>query len=595
MAASLLEVMNKNKTLSGIRMGYETKGYNEALEKLYNDVKTTRDNSGGNGVLNGAYIPSSGEMVDTTFDLTRVGFNEKGFSIGDDEDKKLASLSFVPNRGFVTIKKSENKYSMIKMSDTVDRRFEHGISTCGRYVSPPVSLNREIIEAGESNTEEGRYRVGCCIDATGMLKDYFIHFYPNDAIGRGLKNGSIRVGALENLIAERCLYAEVSFGAVSKTSFMSVTDSYKSGGLNDLYIRIDAPLCTTSSLSSVFNIQLDNNHESIHLSSTYDFKKGSLSFCDSRKYMDCARNYSNQTMLGKISLANPSKLGVRFFSLPEKKTVVESIVGPMPDEFYKTNSDFKIDMSNTVVYSGVEFIKGDVMQAREKFYEERGPVPEEVLQRLRNTYNEFISHRGDTLFSQQFASAGSNAEVGVNCSQFIIPDGYPITFGHSRFANQIESSRPWSTLTDKRIVDTSINGLSNEIIRGYDDGVYADIYNNAKGEVKVNCNIYIGKLFSEIFKAILDYYGGQNLPKIAPCLCVVSSVIRTTTNGWGHRTGKAIDFDYYHNYEGRGKLLWDGRNSNYKGFLDIIRASGCSWPIRDIGGGPMDYMHFQWR
>ena len=605
--ASLLDIMNKNKSLSGIRMGYEVSDYNEILEKLYVGRKTTRivtDGGSGvsaNGVLAGAYIPAINELVDSGYDLSSVNFSDTGFSIGDDENKRLASLTFVPNRGFVAVSKNTDEYSMVAMPGTEDRRFVYGNSTCGNYVSPPVTLNKEIIESGKTNSEGGQYRVGCCIDATGMFKDYLMHFYPNENIGIGLKNGSIKPNSLEKLIAERCLYAEVSFGSTSKTAFFSVTDSYKSAAQNELYIRIDAPICTTSSLSSVFSVEMDKNHESIHLSSSYDFKKGSLKLCDTEKYLEYAGKYSNKTFEGKIKLTNPSKLGVRFFCLPEKKSVVESIVGTMPDDFYKTNSDFKTDMSNAVTYSGIEFVNGDVQEARRTFYEKRGPVPNEVLQRLRAAHDEFMSHRNEPFFKRQFTTReGTDAKVGVNCSEFIIPDGYPITFGHPRFRHQVTSNRPWSTLTDERIVSVGDNGSCSGIIRGYEDHVYADIFNKAKGEVRVKCNMYLGKLLTEIFKAILDYYGGQNLPKIVPSLCVLTSGIRCTTRGWAHRCGRALDFDYYNNYETRKRLIWDGRNTNYKGFLEIIRASGFTdWPIGDIARKPngqrvKDDMHFQW-
>ena len=603
--------MNKNKSLTGIRMGYEVNDYNEILEKLYVGPKATRmvggeSISSTNGALAGSYIPALNELVDSGYDLSSVKFTDTGFSEDTDANRRLASLAFVPHRGFVAVSKNADEYSMVVLPGSEDRQFVYGNSKCGPYVSPPAVLKKEIIESGKNNSEEGRYRVGCCIDATGMFKDYLIHFYPNENIGIGLKNGSIKPNSLEKLIAERCLYAEVSFASASKTAFFSVTDSYKSEARNELYIRIDAPVCTTSSLSTVFSVEMDKNYESVHLASSYDFKKGSLKLCDTTNYTEYANKYSNKTFEGRIKLTHPSRLGVRFFCLPEKKSVVESVVGAMPDDFYKTNSEFKTDMSNVVTYSGVEFVKGDVQEARKKFCEERGPVPDEVKQRLAAAYKEFKSHSKEKYFDRQFTTReGTDAKVDVNCSEFIIPAGYPITFGHPRFRHQVTSSpeRSWEVLTDKRIVvhGGDRQGACEGIIRGYEDSVYAELNGQAKGIVKVKCNMFMGKLLTEVFQAIMDYYGAQNLLKIVPSACVITSIIRCTSMGWAHRCGRAIDFDYYNNYENRKRLIWDGRNTNYKGFLEILMASGVwRWPIGDINRKPSgerykDDMHFEWK
>lgn len=598
---SLFDVMSKNKSDKRLSMGYESADYLDIMKYLKN-INNIINVVSGNGSLAGSYIPGLNELVDSGFDTNDIKFNDKGFSIGDDESKKLASLSFRPRRGFVAIKKSEDLYGMIKMAASNDNRVVCGHSSCGQYVSPPTTLKTEIIEKTKTNSENGSYRVGVTIDGTGMLKDYFIHFYPNEGIGIGLKNGSIGTDKLEKLISERCLYAEVSFGGLSKTAFFSVTDSHRSGSVNELYIHFDAPLCVTSALSGVFNIGLDTQKwEPVNTASKYDFKKGMMENCNSTKYSEYASKNSKESPVCNISLSKKSLLGVRFFCLPEKKSSVESVVGVMPDDFYETNVNFSEDMSAAVTYSGIDFVSGEVMEARRTFCENRGSLPEEIANKLRSAYAQFKSHSGDPYFTYQFRSDYNDFVLGQNCGYFIIPEGYPIGLASSRLQNQIVkdlTTRPESSYTDPRLINNSDNGVSLELQRGYSDDIYLDLVDKAKGQIAIKCNKFIAPLLTEFFQAILNYYGGANIPKIAPSLCALSSCVRLSSQGPCHKRGTAIDIDYKNNFQGRNQFIKDGENTNFKGFLEIVRASGCRWPITvtyKSGGTFLDYMHFQWK
>ena len=608
--ASLFTIMDKNKSDARLSMGYEAKDYLKIVTEYLKNATGAESIPGENGNLVGSYIPGLNGFADSGFDMSSINFTETGFSTDGDTDKRLAKLTFFPWRAFVALKKDEDKYTLIRTKESDDNRFVIGYSSCGRYVSPPISLDSEIVEAGKSNSEGGSYRVGVGIDSSGMLKSYFEHFYPNEPIGKGLKDGSISTNQLEKLIAERCLYAEVSFGGISKTAFFSVTDSYKMGNGNELNLYIDAPLCVTSALSSAFNVKLDNNLEPVNLSSKYDFKKGLMDNCSATKYAEYSSKNSKETTTCNITLNKKSFLGVRFFCLEEKKSSVESVIGVMPDDFYKTNVKFSEDMSSAVTYSGVEFVSGEVEEARKKFYDIRGSVPKEMLDKLQSAYREFKSHSTEYYFYHQFKST-AGLKVGDNCGYFTIPEGYPMALGNGEISNMVaqivkdKTTRSSSSYSDSRIV--SGNGIAPALQRGYSDEVYHDIASKATGVLCIRCNKYIGPLLTLFFQTILNYYGKENLPKIAPSLCVLSCVFRTAESGHCHKRGTAIDLDYQNNFQGRNQYIKDGENTNYKGFLEIVKASGCKWPVRmDLRRKARkknpnikpdyhwDYMHFQW-
>ena len=601
--ASLYEVMGSNKSPDKISMGYEVTQYNDFMKQLFmEELANVTYVSNGSGTLAGSYVPSLNELVESSYDLTTLNFNSLGFAIGDDEIKRIASLKFVPRRAYVAAGTKEG-YALIKVKETIDNVEVCGHSVCGNYVSPPASLAEDIINQGKTNSEEGSYRVGCSIDVEGMFKNYLIHFYPNENIGKGLKDGTITNKCLLRLVAERCLYAEVTFPVLSKTTYMSVTDSYKMLGANENYIHIDAPLCVSSTFSDVFFNDLDEEkYKPVNIDSSYDFKKGKLDLCDTEKYSLYSKEWNKETIMANIKLKFNANLGVRFFSFTEKREQVERILGKMPDDFFKPSSDFTYDHAKAVNYSGIEFVRGEVTEARKNFYEERGPVPDSFLSRLRSCYANFITKRNDYLFNKEFIKSGQNAVVGENCGYFIIPSGYPIALGE-RFFNRGQvvkeiTTRDLSALKDSRMLDYSYNGASSKFLRGYNDSVYDELYELAKGEVAIKCNKHLADLLTNLFQCILDYYGGKNLPKIAPSLCVLTCGIRSKDDaqqaGICHRTGKALDFDYYNNWGNRGAQTFNkGKNTNYKGFLDMVKASGCPWPISS--GGQPDWMHFQWK
>ena len=615
---SLYEVMAKdNKSGEKISMGYGISDYdkliNEYLQKDQRKIVIKQDNinQNGTGIITGAYIPGVNELVANNVDVSSVLINEKGFSIGKDEDKKIAVLSFVPRRGYIAVDKKNDKTHLCvtKSSSLMDNREFCGHSILGNYVSPPASLKKEIIESGKDNSESGSYRVGCGIDVEGMFKNYLMHFYPNDEIGTGLSSGSIPTNKLTRLVAERCLYAEISFGNTMKTLFMAVTDSVKIGqSETELYIHIDAPLCTTSALESIIEIKTNstNELESVNYSSEYDFKKGKLKGCDVKSYTDYANRCSDEQFEAQISLRKNMKLGVRFFSLAEKKQQIENIIGKMPEDFYKSSSSFKLDISSSIVYSGVEFVRGNVQEARNNFLKIRGEVPEEILTAVRKEYAEFKTHLNDRRIRVEHKLSSKNNVVGVDCSYFIIPEGYPIGLAHRVINKNIYkelTTRDLSVCCGKKSLlmpNMYADGVPTALFRGYDDSVYQKIYQEAKGQVAIKCNLFAGRLWTAIFAAILNYYGGENLPKIVPSMCFMICCGRTKAGdpsvrgaGWAHRTGRAIDFDRFNNYGRRGTCaIYKGRHTNYKGVLDIMRAGGVGWPIPDNNGVP-DYMHFQ--
>lgn len=593
---------NDNKSGEKISMGYGIADYdkliNEYLQKDKTKVIIRQEGTSENptGVMTGGYIPATNELVANNIDASSIMVNERGYSIGKDEDKKMAVLSFVPRRGYIATDKTERKTYVITMNSVMDNRVISGHCVCGDYVSPPTSLNKEIIEKAKSNTESGDYRVGCAIDAEGMLKGYMEHFYVNEPIGKGLSSGTISKEKLKRLIAERCLYAEVAFGDANKSAFMAVTDSVKIGsGESELYIHIDAPLCSTSAFSSVFQSNLPSTMESVNFSSEYDFKKGKLKECNPKSYEDYAERFSNETREYPISLIKNHKLGVRFFSLSEKKQQVENILGEMPEEFFKSNTNPSLDMSKTVVFSGVEFVSGDIMEARKTFCEKRGPVPEEALNKIRYLARKHDENLKNPLYFKELINSGKGNKLGVDCSYFLIPAGYPMGFGHRPLSHNIVyelTTRKRSAFVNNPLLSAG-GSTPKALHRGLTDDVYQKIYEDAcTGVIAIRCNIFIGEMMSLIFETIKAYYGGINLAKIIPSACTMTSGPRTVEAGWAHRCGKAFDFDHNNNI-GRVSTIQAGQHTNYKAFLEIMKAGGIrKWPIT-TNSGVLDQMHFQ--
>lgn len=592
--------MGNLKSDTKLAMGYTVSDYDYALKSLFNNSPYATED----GTSPGTYTETLTSLMDEGFNTSSLNLNERGFTIGDDEDQKIVALKFLPKNGFVAAKKSEDKYTMIETKyNTGECFYIYGISVRGKYTTPPYFLQKDLIEASKNNGINGEYRLGCSINVDVMLRNYFIHFYQNENIGKGLKDNTISHKLLLKIIEKECLFAEVSFPNFNKTKCFMVTDAYDSLSIKENYFYIDSPVCVSSAYNDIFECNLDTSeYEPVNSSSSYEYKTGKLDSCNSSNYMEYVEKKYAAFVRVDIKLKNDGYVGVRFFCLKDKRKEVEKILGPMPDDFFKDASEFPANMGKVEQYSGVEFVKGEISKARETFCEERGPVPDSTLNKLKNCYSNFISKRNDPLFNKEYKKSGQDAWVGTDCGYFYIPSGYPIALG-SRFFDRHQiitelTTRPLSSLKDERMLDWRVNGASSNFLRGYEDSIYEDLYNKAKGHVAIKCNKYIGDLWTALFQAILDYYGGKNLPKIAPSLCVLTCGIRTKDDapqaGICHRTGKAFDLDYYNNWGTRGGQTFDkGRNTNYKAFLEMIRASGSPWPISS--GGKPDWMHFQWK
>ena len=150
----------------------------------------------------------------------------------------------------------------------------------------------------------------------------------------------------------------------------------------------------------------------------------------------------------------------------------------------------------------------------------------------------------------------------------------------------------------KAIIDVVGNKVCDELWRGYTDDVYEELNNLAQGEIIIATNKYFGNFMSTLLECIMSYYGGENLLKIAPSLCILSSNIRANNTAPGHRIGRAFDFDYGNNLVGSwksGKSYFKvGRDTFYKGFFEIIKASKHgNYPVKTKEGFD-DPMHFQW-